>query len=412
MKALVLAGGLPQIALLRELKRRGYTTVLADYFPEPVAKPYADIFYQVSTLDLPAIRKVAIEEKVSFLITVCTDQALLTVAKVSEELGLPCYVDYSTALNVTNKSYMKKVFAEKGISTAKFHVMSELDQGALKDLRYPLIVKPVDCNSSKGVKRVDSPDRLPEAFAQAVALSRTNNAIVEEYIVGPELSVDVYVEEGVAHILSVSELDKIPEKDKFVIFRSKSPKGMSDELCEHIRLTAQQIAEAFELRNSPMLIQMISDGKQAFVLEFSARTGGGEKFSMIRKVSGFDVIGAVVDLTEGKKPHVETEGLSKRCFASEFIYCKPGIYDHLEGFDRLLERGVLADYYEFKSAGTEFDKIENSGDRVAGFSIIADSHEELVQKHRETLSQVKVIDADGNDMMRHDLLTDLYDDSI
>ena len=77
MKALVLAGGLPQIALINELKKRGIVTVLADYFENPVAKEYADIFYRESTLDVEAITRVAKQEKVDFLITVCTDQALL-----------------------------------------------------------------------------------------------------------------------------------------------------------------------------------------------------------------------------------------------------------------------------------------------------------------------------------------------
>ena len=42
---------------------------------------------------------------------------------MSEKLGLPCYVDYQTALNVTNKQYMKKVFNEFGVPTAKHAVM-------------------------------------------------------------------------------------------------------------------------------------------------------------------------------------------------------------------------------------------------------------------------------------------------
>ena len=85
MKALVLAGGFPQIELIKQLKVRGIETILADYNEEPVAKKYADKFYQVSTLDIDAVRKVAKDEQVDFLITVCTDQALLTVAKVSED---------------------------------------------------------------------------------------------------------------------------------------------------------------------------------------------------------------------------------------------------------------------------------------------------------------------------------------
>ena len=409
MKALVLAGGLPQVALIEELKSRGITTVLADWGANPVARPYADIFYQVSTLDVPAITEVARKEKVDFLITVCTDQALLTVAQVSEELKLPCYVDYKTALNVTNKSYMKQVFAENGISTAKFRVMGTLDEEQLQDLRYPLIVKPVDCNSSKGVQRIDKPEQLAAAFQEAVRLSRTKTAVVEEFIEGPELSVDVYVEQGTAHILSVSQLDKIPDEDKFVIFRAKAPADLSDELMEMIQLTAQQIADAFGLKNSPMLIQMISDGDRVYVLEFSARTGGGEKFVMIKRVSGFDVIKAVVDLTLGQLPHVDTDTTRRKCFASEFIYCKPGIFDHIEGDRQLLDSYVLCDFYLFKSPGTEFDgSVHNSGDRVAGYSMIAEDYETLEKKHELAVKTLKVMDTNGADIMRKELLPKLY----
>ncbi len=306
VKALVLAGGFPQIALLQELKKRGIYTILADYYAEPVAKPYADKFYQKSTLDVDAIREVAEKEQVDFLITVCTDQALLTVALVSEQLSLPCYIDYQTALNVTNKSYMKKVFAENGIPTSQHIILGELDFSKIEHLKYPLIVKPVDCNSSKGVKKVFNEYELVSAFNDAIHFSRTETAIIENFVEGQEITVDVYVENGKAHLLSIANSDKIADADKFVIWRTRYP---ADETSEHLKAlvtkTVQQIADAFGLTDTPMLIQMITDGQDISVLEFSARTGGGVKYMLINKVSGFDVISAVVDLTLGKKPHVE-----------------------------------------------------------------------------------------------------------
>lgn len=407
MKALVLAGGLPQVALIQKLKNRGIVTVLADYYEKPVAREYADIFYQVSTLDIDAITQVAIKEKVDFLITVCTDQALLTVAKVSEALNLPCYIDYQTALNVTNKEYMKEVFVNNHIATSKHIILRELDLEKISTLRYPLIVKPVDCNSSKGVKRVENTQELKEAFETAVRLSRTDSAVVEEYVEGTELSVDVYVEEGIAHILAVSALDKIPAQDKFVIFRSKCPAKISDAIYKKIQHTAQQIAQAFRLKNTPMLIQMITDGEKIFVLEFSARTGGGEKFISIQKVSGFDVIEAVIDLTLGKKPHVVKENPESKFCVSEFIYCNAGVFDSLYGFDELVQAGVISQYMQFKWKGAEFDTIENSGDRVAGFMIQANDENELITKHNIAVSKMKVLDYQGNDMMRHDILQNL-----
>lgn len=409
MKALVLAGGFPQIALLKELKKRDIATVLADYYAEPVAKPYADKFYQVSTLDVKAITEFAQRECVDFLITACTDQALLTVAQVSEKLGLPCYVNYQTALNVTNKEYMKKVFMENRVPTAQYMITGTVLAEKPENMQYPLIVKPVDCNSSKGVKKVMNSSELQEALVNAIQYSRTDTAIVEEFIEGPELSVDVYVENGIAHVLSVSNSDKIADADKFVIFRTRYPAmGMTDELMTLIEDTAQKIADSFELKDSPMLIQMITDGKRVAVLEFSARTGGGVKYLLIKKVSGFDVISAVVDLTLGKKPHVEPACPENKYISNEFIYCKSGTFDSLDGFDELKADGTISDYYVFKWRGATFDKVENSGDRVGGFTIQADTEEEMRTKHQIAVEKLHVLDAKGNDIMRHDLLTDWY----
>lgn len=407
MKALVLAGGFPQIALINELKNRDVFVILADYYEEPVAKKYADKFYQVSTLDVDSIEQIAKDENVDFLITACTDQALLTVACVSERLGLPCYIDYKTALNVTNKSYMKSVFESNNISTARHVVLRKLDEFSIAHLNYPLIVKPADCNSSKGVKKVLNFKELEEAYNAAVGYSRTNTAIIEEFVEGIEISVDIYVESGKANILAVSESEKVADKDKFVIFRGGYPVSAAKEVMSQIETTAQQIVDAFGLKDCPMLMQIITDGKKIYVLEFSARTGGGVKYILIKKSSGFDVIKSVVDLTMGIKPHYEKKEPEAKFLSNEFIYCKSGVFDHLEGFEELKQDGVLDDYYLFKWKGAELGRLENSGDRIAGFTICADTHEELQRKHNSVAGKIKVIDEYGLDIMRHDLLVDL-----
>ncbi len=408
MKALVLAGGFPQIALIKELHKRGIEVILADYNDMPVAKRFADKYYQVSTLDIDAVRNVAVRENVDFLITVCTDQALHTVAKVSEDLGLPCYIDYQTALHVTNKQYMKIVFAENHIPTARFAVMGSLDPDATGTMRYPLIVKPVDCNSSKGVRKCRDLNELEQYFAEAVSMSRTRTAIVEEFIEGFEVSVDVYVENGKANVLCISNSDKIADKDKFVIFRALWPSPISGAVRDQIGTIAQQIADAFGIKNAPMLIQFLTDGENAYVVEFSARTGGGVKYLLIRRTSGFDVIGAVVDLTTGSFPCVGTITADQKYLINDFIYCKPGVFDHLEGFEELLDEGCLKDYYLFKWKGAEFGEIRASGDRVAGYTVVGETPEELIRKHNEVRRRIKVISSAGEDMTRHDLLTELY----
>lgn len=404
MKALVLCGGLPQIALIKELKKRGITTLLADMNDKVPAREYADEFYKVSVLDVDAIRKLAVDTKVDFLITVCADQVLQVVAEVSEDLNLPCYIDFATAQNVSKKSYMKNVFVKSGVPTSRYVVMDRFEEEKIKSLNYPIIVKPVDAYSSRGVTKVYDIDQLKEAFEIAINISRSKNAIVEEFVEGREISVDVYVEEGIAHILCMTELYKIGEDGKFIINRSMLPADIGDNIKMQIKDTAQKIAEGFNLKNTPMLIQLISDGEKISVVEFCARTGGGVKFLMIKKFSGFDVVKAVVDLTLGIKPHVgETTGNNKITI-NEFVYCNPGVLQEIGGFSELLEEGVITEYSSFKAEGTVFGDIKGSGDRVAYFSIEDENYENLKKRHSEANLRIKALSQDGKDLIRHDLI--------
>lgn len=407
MKALVVAGGVAQAALINELKERGIYTILADMNPKAYAVPFADAFYPISTLDIEGIKQLVIDEKVDFVITACADQVLLVVAKVCEELNLPCYIDYKTATLVSDKTYMKDIFVKNGVPTAKHVVMGTFDDDKVKEFQFPLIVKPVDSYSSRGVRKVFNSEEMKKAFEEAVQISRTKTAIVEEFCEGEELTVDVYVEDGKAHVLTTSISDKIADKDRFVIYRTKNPAPITDSVKEQIQDTAQKIAEAFGLMDSPMLIQMISDGKRISVLEFCARTGGSIKYRLIKKASGFDVIKAVADLTTGKKPHVGEIKSESKYITNTFLYCKPGVFDHEEGFEELKKEGIITEYYIFAAKGREFKAITCSGDRVGSFTVQADDINELRRKHEEAINRVKAISTEGEDLIRHDLVTEL-----
>ncbi len=407
MKAFVLAGGLPQIELLKQLKHRGIATVLADGNANAIARPYADVFYQIPIFDVDAVKEVAVKEQVDFIITVCADQVLLICAQVSELLGLPCYIDYETAKNVSDKKYMKQIFWENNIPTSRYVELTELNWDALADLRYPMVVKPVDAYSSKGVRKVWNPTELERCFREAAEISRAGGVIVEEFCAGEEISVDVYVEGGKAKLLCVSNSEKIADADRFIIFRGRYPVAASQEVMDKIQTVAQQIADAFGLVDSPMLIQMICDGTDVSVLEFCARTGGNMKYLLIKHSCGFDVIKAVIDLTVGEKPHVDLQPPENTYIVNDFIYCHNGVFDHLEGFEELLQDGIISDYHCLRPRGMVIKGVNSSSDRIAGVTLQADTLEDFNRKHRLFVERAAVIDENGKDIMRHDLLPDL-----
>lgn len=408
MKALVVAGGMPQITLIQELKERGVKTVLVDGSATPVARPYPDEFYQVNIFDVEAVKEIAVRENVDFIITVCADQVLLVVAQVSEMLGLPCYIDFETAKRVSNKELMKQVFLEHGIPTSQYEVMDTLDIGQTRHLHYPLIVKPVDAYSSKGVRKVKNENELTAAFENARNISRCGNVIVEEFFEGEEISVDLFIEEGKAHVLCISNSDKVKDEEHFAIFRGRYPVHASEAIKDEVARVCQKIADAFGIRNAPMLVQMLTDGEKITVLEFCARTGGAMKWLLIQHVSGVDVIKGVIDLTMGIKPDIQVGAPENNLIVNDFIYCRSGVFDHLEGFDEQLKKGNITDYRLLRPSGWKFSgMIGSSTDRICGVTFQADTLEELNRKHRAFVNSVRVVDVAGNDIMRHDLLPDL-----
>lgn len=404
MKALVLCGGIPQIALIEDLKSRGITAILADMNENVGGRKYADKFFPVSVLDVDAIYNLAKEEKVDFVITVCADQVLQVVAEVSERLGLPCYIDFDTAQKVSQKSYMKEIFVENDVPTSRYVIADEFDADKFSSLSFPLIVKPVDSYSSRGVQKVTNGDELRNAFDTAVRISRTGNAIVEEFVEGDELTVDVYIEEGKANVLCISKLDKIGEDGKFIIHRTTNPAQITVDIEEKIEKAVQKIADAFNLINSPMLVQLITYGTDISVVEFCARTGGGDKFRLIEKVSGFNVVKAVTDLTLGIKPHYTKDIRQRKYITNEFLYCREGVFDHMEGLDKLLDEKVISEYFILKNKGHKFNKISSSGDRVAYYTVETDSLEEMMVMRKRANKLVRAVDAYGVDILRHDLI--------
>ena len=407
MKALVIAGGLPQVELINQLKKRGIDALLADGSSEAVARPYADKFFHVDVFDIEAIKDIAVNEQVDFLITVCADQVLLVVAKVSEMLGLPCYIDYETCQKVSDKTRMKRILNASGVPTTDYVEIDHLDLDVIGKLKFPLVVKPVDAYSSKGVRKAENMEELKQYYEEAHQIGRSGRVIVEEFFAGEEISVDAFVVNGKAKILNVTNSEKVKDKDRFVIFRGRYPAKASKSVMKQIEDVCQKIADGFGLVNAPLLVQLLHDGDNISVLEFCARTGGNIKYLLIKYASGVDVIGATLDITLGLPPDLSPKFERHNIVVNDFVYCKPGIFNHFEGFEKLEKEGVINEFHPVRLKGTQMRGVTSSSDRIAGINIVADTLEEYNSKRARINDLVKVIDDQGKDIMRHDLLPEM-----
>lgn len=403
--ALVLAGGFDQIALIDELSSRGYYTVLVDYLESPVAADHADLHIRQSTLDVEAVETAARTFGARLVVTACTDQALLTAATVSERLGLPFYLNSTTARMVTDKTVMKRLMVDAGIPTSRFVALGDCWEDDLNCLEYPLVVKPCDCNSSKGVVKVCSPSDIEGAVLAARGLSRTRGVIVEEFVEGRELSLDFWIGPNGPKILCASESVKSSAGRSFTIVGSRSV-PLTDDLTSRSESVARSISTAFGVDRGPLLVQVIQgDDGSLSVIEFSARMGGGTKYRLIDSVAGVNIMGRFADFLLGDLDVEVTTHPQCGLFEMCYLYTTGGVLRGFKGFDEALSSSLIESYFTYRSPGSQFDSRENSGDRAAGVMFHSHDDASLEELKRRAFQIIDLVDEAGGSMLCREMLS-------
>ena len=402
--AVVLGGTTPHALLIEKLKKRGYYTILVDYLDNSPGKRVADKHICESTLDLDKVLNVVEKEKANLVISTCIDQANVTCCYVAEKLGLPGPYSLETAFNVTDKGRMKKIMKDNDIPTSDYKVFKDIDEIYWEELDYPVVIKPVDCNSSKGVHRADQSEEARKYAAEAIDLSRTKTALAEGFNEGYEIQVDCFASSNSAEVIMTRQKQKIMAANGMVLqsFGSIIPASLSEELKKDAEQTAKKIAAAFDLHNTPFFYQaIVSSDNKINVLEFAPRIGGGLSYYLIKMVTGFDAVEAAIDSFLGKEVSVKKKD-NKKVYSTNLLYMHPGIFDHIEGMEKLKKDDIIKDYFITKEKGTVIDADIRSGNRVGAFVIEADDYSDLQIKAKHAFSNIEVISSEGKALLNRD----------
>ena len=402
--AIVLGGTVPHCELVRNLQRRGYYVILIDYLEAPPAASVAEEHLRESTLDLDCVLGIARARKASVVISACIDQANVTACYVMEQLGLEPPYSYDTSLLVSNKLLMKRRMMEAGIATSKYVEIKESGGRGIGGLSFPVIVKPADSNSSKGVCIAEDRAQMEKYVEEALLISRSSEAIVEEFVTGVEIGVDCYVFDEGVRILMTKERRKFHSDCGGVqqIYGCIWPAKLSADVIRELLVIASKIAKAFNLKNTPLMIQGILNSSGFSVIEFAPRIGGGESFRLIKTMTGFDFVdSAVCSFLRVEPPR--GIGMSKYCFADNFIYVTAGRFDRIDIPEELEEDGTVDYVQAYRRPGTMMGAELSSNNRVGVFAVKAATYEELYLKINRAQCAIEVYDTDGFPMMRRDI---------
>ncbi len=331
LKLHVLGGGLWQVPTIRLARSLGHEVLVTDLYQERPGYALASAHEVIDITDRERTLEAARRHKIDGILCDTTDVGVPTAAYVAEQLGLPG-PGYEVALNFTNKGRMRTITRDAGLSPVQFHLatnISEVNEAA-KDLGYPLVVKPVDSQSSRGVHRVDGPEPLMAGFHDALRFSRSGQVLAEEFLPGTEATVEGFCLDGRYVTTGVSDKGHFVHRPE-VANRLTYPANFDDATMGRLRSLNESVVRTLGLRNGVTHAEYMVHEGEVRLVEIAARGGGSLIHSdIVTHLSGIDVPRATIELALGIRPNVIATG-EPRAANLAFLEFPPGVVTAIDG---------------------------------------------------------------------------------
>jgi biotin carboxylase len=292
-RILILGAGNAQIDAIEYCKSHGYEVVGCSYTTVDCGIPHLDIFEQVDIKNVDGIVALAEKYGVSAIYSVGSDIAMPTVMMASEKLGLPHFITAEAAEICHSKGRMRETLGEGFEGNASFMVCSTLEE-ALGYTDFPAMMKPVDSQGQRGCYRVESADDIREHFAASIDYSFEGRVIIEEFIDGPEVSVNAYMQDGRMKFAIVSDRYAFDEYPGGIIKEHRVPSSFADKEAQAKTVDlAERIAKRIGIDNGPCYFQIkLRGGNEPVILEVTPRLDGCHMWNLIKHYCGADLLDA------------------------------------------------------------------------------------------------------------------------
>lgn len=341
---------------------------------------------------------VARDNDAKLVLSPCLDQQINIAMKVAEKLGIAHPFSSETALKVTNKKLMKEIMMEGDIPTSRYYVVDEnTDIDSIK-LTYPVIVKPADSCGSAGIIKLETEKGLKQGIKDSISWGNSGKVIVEEFVEGAEMGVHGYVENGKIHLLFGTCKITAMKNDLYQQLCNIYIPKLKPSLQRELEGIARKIVEKFNLpAYTPMFMQVIVKEDKASVIEFSPRVAGGITSSVAYECAGFDLLNYSIDSYLGTQETTE-EGHLEQFVCCYPLYCKEGIFDHVSGYEELLQDKTVSKIFFLKEQGDHIDMKKPSSSNVVKYLIEGKTPEECLLKLRKADTNTEIYNIKGKSM--------------
>lgn len=394
-KLLVLAAGLLQIPVIKKAREMGIYVIAADDDPNAPGMALADkAIVPGGLVDDEKMLAIAKAEKIDGVIHPCSEVAMSVMGCINDELHLSG-ISKATAIRATNKHLMREAFERYGAPSPK-SILAKGGEDAWRifsdEFSTNAILKPSRNSGSRGIAKVEkgiSKEQFDRLYCRALEESRDRSVLIEQFIEGPEFSVEVIVWQGEPHVLAVTD-KKTTEAPYFVELGHNQPSTYPLDVQLKLMNGAVAGCKALGLTNCAAHCELkIQDG-EVYLMEIGARMGGDFISTELTHLStGIDMVAAAINVVLGIAPNLQPvekkQGVAIRYFTPE-----QGEVVSIEHTEKLSRKEVY-DANIYVKPGEELSEVRSSLDRSGHVIVVSNTAEEAVDIAERLIREVRII---------------------
>ncbi|SDO52690.1 carbamoyl-phosphate synthase large subunit [Prevotella communis] len=383
---LIFGVGPLQESIIGRAKKMGLYTVGIDPCEDATCKDCVDAFEVVPGQDYEGHCAVIEKYSIDAIVTAATDKPLVMMARMAEKYGFPFY-SVETARWSTDKFQMKERFELGGVPHAQGRLISKVEEA--EGLVFPVIVKPRDNSGSRGVKLCRDKNELQISIDEALENSKLDTVLVEEFIEGPEYSIESLHHDGKSEVIQFTE-KKTTEFPYNVELGHIQPANISDENKQKIREIISKIGKALNFENCPSHTELKINDRGIFVIETSPRLGGDYITSTLTPLStGVNLEDELLKISLGVKIN-PTPNAVQYSGVRFFSFKEGSVIKHVPNEEFVKGWPHVVDFSFALKEGDKVNRITSSLNRYGQLILQAgnrDAIEEAFEKYEKVISE-------------------------
>ena len=406
-KLLMMGSNFGSIEILREAKKRGYYTIVTDYYgPErSLAKRECDECWDISTAETEKLAEKCREAHVDGISCGVSEFNSEMTFRLCDALGLPKYCDWDAWAFTRNKRIFKDMCKKHGVRVAQDYDIKTLVSGEMpEDLQFPVVVKPIDCCANIGVSFCHTADELAPAYELAKSVTKQPESIIcEQMLQGREYAAAYALLDGEASLLNVFVMHNEEGTAHNIYVLDITTTGVLDQYLAELDKGLKEVFKDAGFGNGIVWVELfLNDSDQKmYVLECGYRFPASMIPYLYKEIAGFDAISWYLDPfmgiqhTRDQLPESQTKEYDKYGVSYLLWNHTGGIIKEFSGLDKVAADDRILFVDCLRKPGYELTPNTS----MAEVLFTADSREEVIEVVKFVNDTVSVIVEDGTDVL-------------